>query len=115
MFTFSALPQGSGGGKFSPLMQRKRSKKGGDVTSEIEALRLEELDSSVQEPVQPIGDVSYANMLKNPVERFSRMMVEDFELSAEDCIYSQGKHGRTSVSLRRFTISWTTIGDVQLL
>ena len=93
MFTFSALPQGSGGGVVSPMLQRKRTKKGGDVESDIEALQIEDLDSSVKETPHAGGDFSYASMLKNPSDRFSQSMMDDFEMLAEDCVYSPGKHG----------------------
>ncbi|KAL6145133.1 hypothetical protein ACLB2K_055821 [Fragaria x ananassa] len=56
------------------------------------ALCFEDLDSFVQNsPLQPL--LSYVNTLKNPVGRFSQTMVDDFEFSDDDCVYSQGKHG----------------------
>ena len=75
------------------MLQRKRTKKGGDVTSEIDAIRDEELDSSVQDLSRAAGELSYASMLQNTTDRFSKAMVDDFEICDEDCFYSPGKHG----------------------
>ncbi|KAL6141867.1 hypothetical protein ACLB2K_060153 [Fragaria x ananassa] len=55
--------------------------------------KLEDLDSSCFRAPQSQPALSYASMLKNPVDRFSSTMSEDFHFSDTDCQYSQGKHG----------------------
>lgn len=90
IFTFSALPPGSGG---EDAIQRKRVRNGNELNSELEALRMEDLDSRRQASPAPLQQMSYASTLKNPVDRFRQTMVEDFDLTEEDYSISKGKHG----------------------
>ncbi|XP_061994000.1 uncharacterized protein LOC133711948 [Rosa rugosa] len=76
------------------MIQRKRTKKGGDISSDLEALRMEDLDSIVQIALPHRSDSSYVSKLKNPIDRYSKMMMEDFEFTDKDCTYTQGKHGQ---------------------
>ncbi|XP_062028432.1 uncharacterized protein LOC133744316 [Rosa rugosa] len=76
------------------MMQRKRTKNGNDISTDLEALRMEDLDSTIQPPSLPQPALSYASMLKNPIDRYHTTMTEDFELTDADCTYTQGKHGQ---------------------
>ena len=89
-FIFSAAPLGSGGPSESMLSQRKRPKSGGDISSDLAALRVEDLDFSTQ--IRP--QMSYANTLKNSTDRFTQNIPEDSVFTDDDCIFSSGKHGQ---------------------
>ncbi|KAL6145061.1 hypothetical protein ACLB2K_055749 [Fragaria x ananassa] len=86
------------------LSQCKQTKSGGDISSEMEALRVEDLDSSTQIPSSMFPKMSYASSLKNSTERFSQTMSEEFDFIDADCTYSMG--------LRR---KWQTRGGWQLI
>ncbi|XP_024159082.1 uncharacterized protein LOC112166461 [Rosa chinensis] len=75
-------------------IQRKRVKNGGDINTDLEALRMEDLDTTVQNPSPLQPQMTYASMLKNPVDRYRQTMIEDFEFNDDDCTYSQCKHGQ---------------------
>lgn len=87
-FIFSAAPLGSGGTSESMSNQRKRTKSGGDISSDMEALRVEDLDSSLQSSSFLKPSMSYASTLVNPP------LSETFEFSDNDCSYSVGRHGQ---------------------
>lgn len=92
-FTFSALPSGSGGALNLPLLQRKRPKSGNDISSDLLALNMEDMDSTCFQPPQVKSAPSYASFLQNPITGSGSSMLEDFEISDADCSYTQGKHG----------------------
>ncbi|XP_040367475.1 uncharacterized protein LOC121050689 [Rosa chinensis] len=73
-------------------IQCKWAKNGGDISIVLEALRVEDLDSSVQTPFALLPHMKYASTLKNPVDRYRQTMMEDFEFTDGDCSFSQGKH-----------------------
>ncbi|XP_024195606.1 uncharacterized protein LOC112198713 [Rosa chinensis] len=75
-------------------IQRKRVKNGGDISADLEALRMEDLDTTVQNTVSSQPQMTYASTLKNPVDRYRKTMTEEFDFNDEDCTYSQGKHGQ---------------------
>ncbi|PRQ33211.1 hypothetical protein RchiOBHm_Chr5g0055061 [Rosa chinensis] len=55
-------------------MQRKRVKNGGDITADLEALKMEDLDSSVHPAPTQQPQLSYASTLKNSVDRYQKTM-----------------------------------------
>ncbi|KAL6137614.1 hypothetical protein ACLB2K_062904 [Fragaria x ananassa] len=75
------------------MSQRKRTRSGNDISSDLENLRMEDLDSSCFQTHRPQPSLSYASMLKTSVDHLQSTMPEDSIFSDDDCSYSQGKHG----------------------
>ena len=80
------------------MIQRKRTKSVNNISSDLEALRMEDLDSSYFQAPTSQPSLSYASILKDPINRFASIMTEDFDFSDVDWTYSQGKHGLIAFS-----------------
>lgn len=93
IFNFSALPPRSGGDEANSLFQLKRSRNGSELSSDLAALRMEDLDSRLHSNSPPVTPMSYASTLKNSVDRFRQTMTEEFDFTEDDYSYKNGKHG----------------------
>ncbi|PRQ51592.1 putative transcription factor interactor and regulator CCHC(Zn) family [Rosa chinensis] len=75
------------------MLQRKRFRQDNDLRPEFGSMHMEDLGSGRQSSPTLTVPKSYASTLKNPSARSMQSMVEDLELTDEDCSYSPGKHG----------------------
>ena len=80
-------------------IQRKRSKIRGDISSDLQDLRMEELDSSVQPSLNMNLKLNYADMLKSSSNRF---MSDDSDFTDYVIVFTPlASMAKISLSLRK--------------
>ncbi|KAK9905280.1 hypothetical protein M0R45_000332 [Rubus argutus] len=94
-FTFSAIPNGSGGEDLASPLQHKRSR-----TDDVLCDKLKVVQVTETEPDSPcLGTaskpLSYASMLLNPLNHYGSAAIDDADFNDEDCSYLNGQsaHG----------------------
>ncbi|KAK9912767.1 hypothetical protein M0R45_036611 [Rubus argutus] len=94
-FTFSAIPNGSGGEDLASPLQHKRSRTDDVLCDKVKAVQVTETEPDSPCLGTASKSLSYASMLLNPLNHYGSAAIDDADFNDEDCSYLNGQsaHG----------------------